>query len=235
MEKIKLDVIVENDDFTDDHLDDEYHNTYPAMKGCIFVPFEKKAIEEAAYKEGLRLMEREYKEWDIDSDEKTYVGFVTVRFPSDISLEILADCIGSFTISEVVKMLPNKSHPIKVEYRHKPKIYFALAIADSMFPPTCTIHRWDVSVESIRKLINRGLIISAVNPGHQATLKALESRYNIKIGIPETPPKISLNLGDSVIVASVRGLPRLMDRHEYTDEEISSATFEFGRYRIFRI
>lgn len=42
----------------------------------------------------------------------------------------------------------------------------------------------------------------------------------------------SMFQGDCEIVMGVRGLPRLTDRHEYTDEEIAEATFSFSIYTV---
>lgn len=42
----------------------------------------------------------------------------------------------------------------------------------------------------------------------------------------------ALAVGDSVVVMGVRGLPRLTDRHEYSEEEVAQATFEFHEYTV---
>ena len=60
----------------------------------------------------------------------------------------------------------------------------------------------------------------------------MHSRYGISVEIPESPPRVTLREGDSLLVMGVRGLPRLTDRHEYTDEEIASASFEFVLYSV---
>ena len=52
------------------------------------------------------------------------------------------------------------------------------------------------------------------------------------MAIPEAPSRVSLGSGDSVIVMGVRGLSRLTDRHEYTEEEIAKASFLFAEYRV---
>lgn len=44
-----------------------------------------------------------------------------------------------------------------------------------------------------------------------------------------------MEAGDSVIVMGVRGLPRLTDRHEYTEAEIAAATFEFSEYALMTL
>ena len=41
-----------------------------------------------------------------------------------------------------------------------------------------------------------------------------------------------LKSGDAVVVMGVRGLPRLTDRHEYTSEEVASASFTFSLYTV---
>lgn len=73
---------------------------------------------------------------------------------------------------------------------------------------------------------------SCCNPSHKATIDAMKARFGIDVPIPETPPRVVLGSGDSVIVMGVRGLPRLTDRHEYTEDEIASATFTFAMYTV---
>jgi hypothetical protein len=111
------------------------------------------------------------------------------------------------------------------------KTYFGFALADSMFASDCTITRCTVPVEEVRALVAQG-VESCCNPSHKATIDAMRSRFGIDVPIPETPPRVSLGPGDSVIVMGVRGLPRLTDRHEYTEEEIAQATFTFSMYTV---
>jgi len=110
-------------------------------------------------------------------------------------------------------------------------IFIGLALADSMFNGDCVITRNAVGVEEVRAILADGYS-SCCNPSHQATLTALKSRYGLDLVVPETPPKVSLNTGDRVVVLSVRGLPRLTDRHEYTEAEVASATFAFSVYSV---
>ncbi len=112
------------------------------------------------------------------------------------------------------------------------KIYFGFALADSMFSGEQLIKREIISPEEVREMAEAGEFTPCLNPSHQATIDAAAARYGIKVSIPETPPKVSLDNGDSVVVMGVRGLPRLTDRHEYTSEEIASATFSFARYTV---
>jgi hypothetical protein len=110
--------------------------------------------------------------------------------------------------------------------------YFGFALADSMFSGACTIERRVLSVEEVRDMVKAGALVPCLNPSHQATIDAMRSRFGIDVEIPEIPPRVSLASGDSVIVMGVRGLPRLTDRHEYTEEEIASATFNFSQYIV---
>jgi hypothetical protein len=111
------------------------------------------------------------------------------------------------------------------------KTYFGFALADSMFSGNCQVTRRVLSVEEVRALVAQG-VESCCNPSHKATIDAMRSRFGIDVPIPETPPQVVLGPGDSVIVMGVRGLPRLTDRHEYTEEEIAQATFSFAMYTV---
>lgn len=111
------------------------------------------------------------------------------------------------------------------------KTYFGFALADGMFSGNCTITRRELSVDEAKAVVVQG-VESCLNPSHKATIDAMRSRFGIDVAIPETPPRVSLGVGDSVIVMGVRGLPRLTDRHEYTVEEIEKATFSFSVYTV---
>ena len=111
------------------------------------------------------------------------------------------------------------------------KNFFGFALADSMFPEHCTIVRHGISIEEVKVLVEQG-VESCCNPSHKATIGAMRSRFGIDVAIPETPPRVIINIGDSLIVMGVRGLPRLTDRHEYSEEEIAQATFSFAQYTV---
>lgn len=111
------------------------------------------------------------------------------------------------------------------------KTYFGFALADSMFVGDCQITRCTLSVEEVKAMVAQG-VESCCNPSHKATIGAMRSRFGIDVSIPETPPRVVLGSGDSIIVMGVRGLPRLTNRHEYTDEEIAQATFTFSAYTV---
>ncbi|MBP9802980.1 MAG: hypothetical protein KBD14_01580 [Candidatus Pacebacteria bacterium] len=112
------------------------------------------------------------------------------------------------------------------------KKYFGFAIADSMFPGDCEVSRKSLSVAEVKELLAKG-VISCCNSSHQATIVAAEKRFGLTLEVPEKAPQVSLESGDAVIVMSVRGLARLQEnRHEYTDEEIASATFAFGMWTV---
>ena len=110
------------------------------------------------------------------------------------------------------------------------KKYFGFALADSMFAGDCTIQRTALTAEEVKAMA--GELTPCLNPSHRATIDAMRSRFGIDVEIPAQPPRVSVGIGDSVIVMGVRGLPRLTDRHEYTEEEIASATFSFSEYKV---
>ncbi len=111
------------------------------------------------------------------------------------------------------------------------KRYVGLALANSMFNGECTIHRKVLQAEQAKRHLS-GDVESCCNPSHTATIKAIRERFAIELPIPETPPQVSLSSGDSILVIGVRGLPRLTDRHQYTEAEIASAEFEFALYTL---
>lgn len=111
------------------------------------------------------------------------------------------------------------------------KTFFGFALADSMFSGECEITRRELDVEKVKARVAQG-VEPCLNPSHQATIDAMRQRFGIEIPIPETPPRVVLGIGDSIIVMGVRGLPRLTDRHEYNAEEIEKATFAFSIYTV---
>jgi hypothetical protein len=110
-------------------------------------------------------------------------------------------------------------------------VFFGFALADSMFNGSCTIVRRQLTIDEVKAKVVAG-VASCCNPSHQATIDAMRARFGLNVDIPQTPPRVSLNSGDSVIVMGVRGLPRLTDRHEYTDAEVAGATFVFSEYTV---
>ena len=111
------------------------------------------------------------------------------------------------------------------------KVFFGFALADSMFAGDCSILRTSLSAEEAKSLIEQG-VEPCLNPSHLASIDAMRLRFGIGVPIPEIPPKVTLKEGDSLLVMGIRGLPRLTDRHEYTKEEVASATFSFNLYTV---
>jgi hypothetical protein len=108
------------------------------------------------------------------------------------------------------------------------RVYFGFALADSMFTDGVIV-RQSLTVEQVSALIQTG-VVSCCNPSHVATITAMRNRFGLDVAIPEQPPRVAVADGDSVIVMGVRGLPRLTDRHEYTEDEVVKATFVFSLY-----
>jgi len=113
-------------------------------------------------------------------------------------------------------------------------VYFGFALADSMFAGDVTISRRGLSVEEVREIVGRG-VVPCLNPTHAPTIGAMRELFGIEVEIPETAPRVFLDHGDSVVVMGVRGLSRLEGRHEYTADEISSATFSFSIYTAYAV
>ena len=108
--------------------------------------------------------------------------------------------------------------------------FFGFALAASMFNGECDIHHRILDPEEVKAIA--GELTPCLNPSHQATIAAMRERFGIEVEIPATPPKVELTSGDSLIVMGVRGLPRLTDRHEYTEEEIAAASFVFSEFTV---
>ncbi len=108
--------------------------------------------------------------------------------------------------------------------------FFGFALADSMFTGDCVIRRKTLTADQVREMAKG--FTPCLNPSHAATIAAMQQRFGIDVTIPDAPPKVAVGVGDSLVVMGVRGLPRLTDRHEYTEEEIAQATFSFSEYTV---
>lgn len=109
--------------------------------------------------------------------------------------------------------------------------YFGFALASSMFSGDVMISRQVMTFDQESKQEIQSSV-NCCNASHSATVEAAEKRFGLSLDIPEKPLTVSLSSGDSLIVMGVRGLPRLTDRHHYTEEEISGASFEFVKYTV---
>ncbi len=108
--------------------------------------------------------------------------------------------------------------------------FFGFAVADSMFPVQCDVRRQPMSVDEVRASLDD--IQFCLNPSHELTIQAARERFNLPIQVPDRAPVVKLNPGDEMIVMSVRGLPRLEGRHEYSADEIAAAEFQFGKWTV---
>lgn len=108
--------------------------------------------------------------------------------------------------------------------------FFGFAIADSMFPQTCTVTRKSLTVDEVRGKLPTAQM--CLNPSHKPTIDAAMQKYGLAITVPDKAPNIALQSGDTVIVMSVRGLSRLEGRHEYTADEIDKTKFIFGEWTV---
>ena len=113
------------------------------------------------------------------------------------------------------------------------KVFFGFGIADNMFGSfEGDIKRTPLSVDAAKEILAQEGLNICLNPSHQLTIDAMNTRFGIYLPIPTKAPLASLSVGDTLIVMGVRGLPRLEGRHEYTTEEISGAVFSFSSYTL---
>ena len=109
--------------------------------------------------------------------------------------------------------------------------FFGFGLAPSMFDGDGTLEFRQLSADQARELLAEataeGTLQSCLNPSHVATIEAMRSRYGIDVPVPEKALFANLAAGDSLVTMGVRGLPRLENRHEYTEEEVGGATFTF--------
>jgi len=110
--------------------------------------------------------------------------------------------------------------------------FFGFALASGMFDGDGSVSFRQASVEQAQKIVadamEDGTLQSCLNPSHKPTIEAMRTRYGFDVTVPEKAPFAKLQSGDSLVVMGVRGLPRLEGRHEYTEEEIASASFTFS-------
>jgi len=123
-----------------------------------------------------------------------------------------------------------------METPKRSKVYFSFAIADSMFDNFSLISKYSLTIEEVHEILENEHaeydVVSCVNPSHTATISAMKQKYNIVMPIPDKAPIVHLEKNDDIVVMSVRGLPRMEGRHEYTVEEIESAEFAFSIYHV---
>lgn len=112
------------------------------------------------------------------------------------------------------------------------KVYFGFAISDSMFPSDCALRKSAITATEVRELAAAGKFTPCLNPSHVATIEAMRAKFGIDVAIPEKAPLVEVKLDDALVVMSVRGLPRLEGRHEYTEEEIGKAEFKFSIWKV---
>jgi len=110
-------------------------------------------------------------------------------------------------------------------------LFFGFALANGMFDGEGEVSFRQVSVDEAKTVIAEATrnnnLVSCLNPSHKPTIAAMRERYGLDIEVPEKAPFAKLGTGDKLVVMGVRGLPRLEGRHEYTEEEIQGANFNF--------
>ncbi len=115
--------------------------------------------------------------------------------------------------------------------------FYGFAFSGTMIPNNGVTLKKVISPEEAKKLIESGEFAPCLNPSHVTTINLMKNKFGITMEIPKTAPKVSLKEpGDQLIVTQINGLPRLdASRHEYTEEEVSKAVFEFAIYTLLEI
>ena len=116
-------------------------------------------------------------------------------------------------------------------------LYFGFALADSMFNNDVRVVRTVLSPKEAKEVLDRarkvGALVSCVNPSHVPTLSVARERFGLEFSVPEVAPKVELHAGDSLLVMTVQGLPRLnAGQHEYSPEQIEGARFTFALWSV---
>lgn len=112
------------------------------------------------------------------------------------------------------------------------KTFFGFGIADSMFAHDCMILRRSLTPLEAKIIIDHEKAVPCLNPSHAESIRVMRERYDINVVIPEKAPVVQLEVGDSLLLMAISGLPRLEGRHEYTAEEVAGAKFRFALYSV---
>ncbi len=107
--------------------------------------------------------------------------------------------------------------------------YLGLAFSHQMIENGNSVSFKEISVDEVRRIVDKGEFVNCCNKFHIETLVALDKIYGINLfkSVPEVPPHVHLVAGDTLILTSVVGLPRLTEHRGFTQEEIDGATFAF--------
>ena len=98
----------------------------------------------------------------------------------------------------------------------------------------CLILRRNITFLQFRDYLRKGAI-SCLNPSHKNTIREIERRYEILLPTPDSPVRIKLRKGDTMIIITSRGLPRKTGNIiEFTEEELEQATFNFSTYTLLK-
>lgn len=109
-------------------------------------------------------------------------------------------------------------------------LYVGFSIADSMFFESTRLVRKALTLEEVKEKLS-GRHVPLVNKSHVSTLEVLEKKFGLVFTIPATPPKATM-LPDDQLIVITHDLPRLVDRREYTLEEMEQANIKFGIWTV---
>jgi hypothetical protein len=107
------------------------------------------------------------------------------------------------------------------------------AIADSMFASLkgeTLLTRRPLTAQEARAIIETG-VETAFNPSHANTARAVERKTGVRIPLAGKPARVTLGVGDRLLVVTLAGaLPR--ETREFTDDELDGVNFVFSLWTI---
>ncbi len=107
------------------------------------------------------------------------------------------------------------------------------AISDSMFAllkGEALLARRPLTPVEARSIIDAG-VETAFNPSHANTALAVERKTGVRIPLAGKPARVSLGVGDRLLVVSFVGsLPR--ETREFTDDELDGVNFVFSLWTV---
>jgi len=124
--------------------------------------------------------------------------------------------------------------------------YISLAVSATMFPSEGQIKMWSLTPSDVRMILNapedvtvisesganvQGQIVSALNPSHASTIDVIHRKFDINLPIPEKAPKVSLNVGDSVLIIQAQ-LPRLNEGEVHSQATVENAPISFRLWTV---
>lgn len=116
--------------------------------------------------------------------------------------------------------------------------YVGWNLPDSMFERYCVLERYTLTEEQTERLCRSEKIVSTFTSRHAVALKVLGERHGLHfpmIPANEVTPRIRLLPEDSLLVISIRGIPRGVKKSDLKETDLATATFHFTLWKCLKI